>query len=187
MVHPYVHSLTCSTHQRNFQDSLHSWRVFLVSFVKWEIQLHRSWTEDEKENDGGGGEGFSLPFSPCPLPHHFVLTSVQLSCSCNSYFANHKRKNTPKNHQLYIQATLRDIILRWNIKTITHYFCCWWCFSSKTLHWSSVSMAENKTTVTKNKTPYLNYPFSLSSRYIPLYLIPPHPSPCLTLEWNPLT
>ena len=38
-------------------------------------------------------------------------------------------------------------------------------------------MAENKTTVTKNKTPYLNYPFSLSSRYIPLYLIPPPPLP----------
>ena len=127
----------------------------------------------------GRGWGVLTAFLPLPPPPPFCfdLGSAFDSCSCNSYFANHKRKNTPKNHQLYIQGMLRDIILRWNIKTITHYFCCWWCFSSKTLHWSSVSMAENKTSVTKNKTPYLNYPFSLSSRYIPLYLIPPPPLP----------
>ena len=30
---------------------------FLLWFVKYEIQPRKTWTEDEKENDGGGGEG----------------------------------------------------------------------------------------------------------------------------------
>ena len=44
----------------------------------------------KKEHNGGG-------FLPSPPPPSFsVLTTVQLSRGYNSYFANHKIKNTPK-------------------------------------------------------------------------------------------
>ena len=33
-----------------------SWQ-FLLCFSKQELQPRESWTEDDKENDGGGGDG----------------------------------------------------------------------------------------------------------------------------------
>ena len=58
------------------------------------MEPHESWTEVETGNDGGGGEGRRheiFAFSPRPLPHRFVSTSVQLSRRCISYFTKHKK------------------------------------------------------------------------------------------------